>query len=481
MKRSAIIFFLTITLSNAVAQISARRVVITGKIIHASATTPKVFGINFLNPFDKNRKSATVDSLMEFSVEEHMLFTQNMTIAYNNTFINLYVVPGDTVHLQIDAALLDQPNFEWLHISGDHAGISTRLNLLHYSLSKLPYLKYDYSLSTPGMLEMVKKDYERYLTFLKEYTSIHETDSIVIDFFKRDIKYGISNWIADYVDAGSDSASTRAERIALFSDPFFEYANDANFVSMMYPYHLAYYMGWKIETDISIKEAKQSGRDREAMLSGAKLLLKEPSGISRDYMLFSYLSSYINKMPALQDDISSLRDYFTDPVFYHYLERSADRARNVKVQKTVVSNMLYMDNAKVLSISDVDILNFLSKKYPGKIIYLDVYATWCVPCLKEMEFAPLLHQQFAGKDVVFVNLCLQSSEKNWIKLLQQKKLAGENYFLNDDNSKLLMGNFNISGFPTYLLIDSKGKVKTANASRPSEAEKLEREINLLAN
>ncbi|SEW53168.1 hypothetical protein [Chitinophaga arvensicola] len=107
MKRSMLFFFLVVTLTNAVAQISAKRVVVTGKVINAGAGTPKVFGINFLNPFDNSRKSATLDSGMKFSVEENMLFTQNMTIAYNKTFINLYVVPGDSVHLQIDAALLD--------------------------------------------------------------------------------------------------------------------------------------------------------------------------------------------------------------------------------------------------------------------------------------------------------------------------------------------------------------------------------------
>lgn len=136
-----------------------------------------------------------------------MLFAKNITVAYNKTFINLYVAPGDSVHLEIDAALLDQPDFKWSHISGDHAGISTRLNLLHDALSKLPYHRYNYSLSAPEMLATVKKDYERYLEFTKAYTGRHETDPMVVEFFKRDIKFGISNWIADYVDAGSDSVA----------------------------------------------------------------------------------------------------------------------------------------------------------------------------------------------------------------------------------------------------------------------------------
>lgn len=478
MKRNVILLLFALTLNNAIAQISVKRVMVSGRIINSTETTPKVLGINFLNPFDNTRKTAVVDNLMEFSVQENMLFTQNMTISYNNTFINLYVVPGDSIHLEIDAALLSQPNFKWLSISGDHAKISTQLNLLHHYLSKLPYHEYNYSVSVPDMLDAVKKDYKRYLASIDEYTDSLDVDPIVVDFFKRDVRYVISNWISDYVDTGSDSTSTRSERIALFSHPIFEYANDTNFVSMMYPYHLSYYMSWKTVLDSSITAEKKLGRDREAMHLGLEILLKEPSGISRDYMLFSYISSYLNKVPILHDEIPPLRKYFTDITFYHYLEHAADRIRNVKVPKTILSQVQYMHEEKISTLSNVDFLNLLSNKYPGKVIYLDAYATWCAPCLQEMEYAPALHQKFAGKDVVFVNLCLQSSADNWIKLVGQKKLEGENYFLNDDDTKLLMGNFNINGFPAYLLID-KGEVKTPNASRPSELEKLEKEIRTI--
>lgn len=479
MKRNVIFLLLTFTLNNAIAQISAKRVTVAGRIINSTATTPKVLGINFLNPFDNTRKTAMVDSLTEFSVQENMLFTQNMTISYNNTFINLYVVPGDSVHLEIDASLLSQPNFKWLTISGDHAKISMQLNLLHHYLSKLPYQEYNYSLSAQDMLTAIKKDYNRYMASLEEYTHLQDVDPIVINFFKRDVKYTISNWISDYVDAGSDSTSTRSERIALFSHPFFEYANDTNFVSMMYPYHLSYYMSWKTALNSSITAAKQHGRDREALHLGAEMLLKEPIGISRDYMLFSYISSYLNRTSTLYDEMPSLRKYFTDTTLYQYLELAVDRKRNIKVPKTILSQIQYMNKGEISTVENVDFLTLLSKKYPNKVIYLDLYATWCAPCLAEMEYAPALHQKFAGKDVVFVNLCLQSSAENWIKLVGQKKLEGENYFLNDDNTKLLMGNFNISGFPTYMLIDGKGEVKTTSASRPSELEKLKQEIQAI--
>jgi len=461
---------------NLLAQTSIKRVIITGKIINGTSNTPKVLGVNFLNPFNNTRKSAEIDRQMQFAVQENMLFTQNMTIAYNNTFINLYVVPGDSIHLVIDAALLNTPNFKWLTIWGDHAKISTQLNLFHYYLSQIPYHKYSYALSAANMLTEAKKDYSRYLTAINDYAMQYDIDPIVVDFAKRDVKYGLSNWISDYVNEGVDSIVSRSERIKMFKDPFFDFGIDTNFVSTMYPYHLQNYVYWKTGADSLIIKSIQSERYKEALTLGAEIFLKEPSSISRDYLMFNFFATQLKKTPAMKDQLPFMKKYFTDPALYHYLELHSDRIRHVVVKPTALRRMLYLDKAKVSIIKHSDFLKFLSTKYAGKIIYLDIYATWCIPCLNEIKFTPALHQKFSKKDVVFVNLCLQSTAKNWISLVKEKNVHGENFFLDDDESKLLMGNFNIGGFPTYLLIDRKGSVRTANAARPSELERLEKEI-----
>jgi thiol-disulfide isomerase/thioredoxin len=481
MKRNLFIFLLLyFTLNNLYAQTDAKRVVITGKVINHTASTPKVLGVNFLNPFNNTRRSATIDNVMQFKVAEDMIFTQNMTLAYNDSFINLYVVTGDSIHLVIDAALLNAPNFKWLTISGDHAKISTQLNLFHHFLSQLPYQKYNYALPVPDMLAAVKKDYSRYLNAIASYVKENDVDPIVVDFAQRDVKYGLSNWVSDYVQDGSDSIVSKQERISMFKDSFFEFGNDTNFVSMMYPYHLQNYVHWKTGADSAITKAIKAGNFKEGLTLGAEIFLHHPPSVSRDYLMFIFFSSQLKKNPALQNELPLMKKYFTDPTLYHYLEVLTDRIENVVVKSTAVTKMQYIGKGNMITnIKEPDFLKFLSKKYAGKIIYLDVYATWCVPCLNELKYAPALHERFAGKDVVFINLCLQSTAKNWKNLVKEKNIKGENYFLDDDESKLLMGNFNIGGFPTYLLIDRKGTIRTANAARPSELERLAKEIEKL--
>ncbi|MDR1680894.1 MAG: thioredoxin family protein [Prevotellaceae bacterium] len=72
----------------------------------------------------------------------------------------------------------------------------------------------------------------------------------------------------------------------------------------------------------------------------------------------------------------------------------------------------------------------------------------------------------AGKEVVFINLCLDSSSDNWLKTIGKENIEGENYYLDADASKSFMGTYNISGFPTYMLIDRNGLLRSPVA-RPS--------------
>lgn len=470
-----LVYLISFTLNIAVAQPAT--VVLTGKIINSNAGTPKVLGVNFLNPFSKSRKSASFNEQMEFSTEEEMLFTQNMTVSYNDKFINLYVAPGDTVHLTIDAAKLELPDFKWLDITGDHAAISTQLNLCHHYIAGLPYKKYDYNIAVPGMMDSIKNDYQRYLLALNTYAIQHKLDPVVVDFFKRDIKYGISSWVSDYVNEGNDLLSGKVDRIQLFTDPFFEPFNKSNFVSMMYPYHLANYTYWITENDTSITNSIKENNFDKAIQTGTQLILKESPGIVRDYLLFSFISRLTNKHPELLNNTTYVKQYFSQPIYYEYLVKAASRANKTNFAPAVLSQMLYLlPGGKTTTIPKEEILQLLAKKYPKKVIYVDVYATWCSPCLEEMKYTPQVQKYFAGEDVVFVNLCLQSSEKNWKQLVLKKKIKAENYFLNDDDSKLFMGNYNIGGFPTYLLIDKKGQISTTQAPRPSEKENLKKAI-----
>ncbi|WP_162915361.1 TlpA family protein disulfide reductase [Paraflavitalea soli] len=454
-------------------------VTITVSMAHITDSTPTVFTFHFVNPFYKESPQVQLDANGRLLVRGEMIFTQNMTVRYNEVFINLYVSPGDSVHLSIDAALLADKHFGWLSISGDHAQLSEQLNKSHQYIMGLPYKKYDLHVPAPDMLAAFRADYAEKMATFNTYAAVHQLHPVVIDFIQRDYLYGLSNWITDYVMDSLPEAERKA-RINIFRDSIFELHEPANFKSMMFSYHLGWYAKWIAESNGAVRTALREERWKDAIEAAAASLLQEPAGINRDYMFFSFLSGIVAKSPTLLEELPAIRHYFTAPLYYDYFTRSVKRNASLSFSPLAVSGLHKLTaSGQVQRIPPTDVLQFLGKRYRGKVIYLDVYATWCGPCRKEMTYTPALHQAYKKQQVEFVNLCAQDEMPDWKKLIKEKNLPGEHYFLDADASKLFLGNYRITGFPTYWLIDKKGKIVTKLAPRPSDSGKLHQQLDVL--
>lgn len=458
---------------------SSNIVTISAKVINVNDSTPGVFKVNFLNPFNNVSKSAQLDRNGEFSIKGEMMFPQNITIQYNNTFINLYVGGGDSVHMDIDASALHKDNFEWLSFKGDNAKINDQLNKCNIFLSSIPVAKYNYSLAPESIIKLVKKDYQRQLTLLEKYSSENRIDSMVVRWARKTITYNISNWISDYASVDSGTFLERKARIQLFNDPFFDMYNSSNFQTMMYPYHLGNYVDALTRLDPAISRYLNNGEALEAARSALTLLSEEPRGVSRDYMVYSFLTSLSKKYPVFRlDSLAGLPKYFSDTIYYNQLSISVNAAKNNRFKFMLINGISNLNSEGIVNLlPGIDMFDYLKKRYPGKVIYIDVYATWCVPCIREMKYAPQVHQAFKDKDVVFVNLCLQSTQTNWIKLIKKENIKGDNFYFNDDATKLFMGTYNLSGFPKYILVSKKGEISTLYAPKPSEMSRLTNVIN----
>ncbi len=103
----------------------------------------------------------------------------------------------------------------------------------------------------------------------------------------------------------------------------------------------------------------------------------------------------------------------------------------------------------------------------GKYVYIDVWATWCGPCKKEIPYLQKMEQKFHGKNIEFVSISIDnvSKKSTWKQMIADKNMAGTQLFAGDDQS--FVKAYNISGIPRFILIDPQGNIVDANALRPS--------------
>ena len=124
----------------------------------------------------------------------------------------------------------------------------------------------------------------------------------------------------------------------------------------------------------------------------------------------------------------------------------------------------------------------LTKPYLGKVIYVDFWGTWCGPCRGEMPYVAGVKEALSGKDVIFMYFANNSPNETWKNMIKEYGLSGENtvqYNLPAAQQKLLERRLTINSFPTYLIIDKEGNVKTMKAPRPSDKDNLVKAISEL--
>lgn len=103
--------------------------------------------------------------------------------------------------------------------------------------------------------------------------------------------------------------------------------------------------------------------------------------------------------------------------------------------------------------------------FRGKYVYIDLWASWCVPCLKEVPVLQKLEKELKNDKVVFLSISIDAKEDAWKKKMQEKNMHG-NQLWNPENT--LGQTLNVKGIPFFAIYDPEGKLYMHGAPRPSQ-------------
>jgi thiol-disulfide isomerase/thioredoxin len=112
----------------------------------------------------------------------------------------------------------------------------------------------------------------------------------------------------------------------------------------------------------------------------------------------------------------------------------------------------------------------------GKYVYIDVWATWCGPCRREIPSLQKVEEQYQGKNIEFVSLSIDAKKDydKWRKFVEEKKLGGIQLVADNDWNSQFAKDYAIEGIPRFILIDPNGNIVSADAPRPSDAKLIEK-------
>jgi thiol-disulfide isomerase/thioredoxin len=117
--------------------------------------------------------------------------------------------------------------------------------------------------------------------------------------------------------------------------------------------------------------------------------------------------------------------------------------------------------------------------FKGKLVYVDVWATWCGPCKYEIPYLDTLETDYHGKNIVFISYSIDDDHDAWLKFVPEHKLQGVQIIGEKAWESALCKKYKIMGVPTFMLFDTEGKIVTVKMTRPSDKKTREKFDSLL--
>ena len=164
------------------------------------------------------------------------------------------------------------------------------------------------------------------------------------------------------------------------------------------------------------------------------------------------ITSYYNALVKLVEDKNELAKYNS------LYERISSLSKGSSSPNFKYKNM----QGKVVSLNDLK----------GKLVYIDVWATWCGPCKAQIPYLKQLEELYRNKAVEFVSISIDQpkDEEKWKKMVVEKELKGIQLMADNAWKSSLVKDYVIQGIPRFILLDEKGNIISPFAPRPGQYE-----------
>ncbi len=129
---------------------------------------------------------------------------------------------------------------------------------------------------------------------------------------------------------------------------------------------------------------------------------------------------------------------------------SSARAQKTNFSKEALSEKLLATNESQVAFKDI------LKKYKGKTLVIEVWASWCGDCVKAMPKVKEL--QANNPNVSYLFLSADKTAEKWKIGIEKHELKGDHYMMNDGMKGVFGKAIDLDWIPRYIIVDKTGKI-----------------------
>jgi len=121
--------------------------------------------------------------------------------------------------------------------------------------------------------------------------------------------------------------------------------------------------------------------------------------------------------------------------------------------------------AKDFTFESIDGEKISLSSFKGKWVYIDIWATWCNPCVGEIPKLKEIEAKFHGQNIVFVSISVDRTQEPWKKMVAEDEMKGVQLWAGQD--AIIKDFYRVNGIPRFMIIDPETNIYEVSADRPT--------------
>lgn len=435
-----ILYIPVIALVTMVTACTKREMVIKGKVINYQGETISLYKVTDGNLDRVETIQLDADSLFQFKIPGYPsgFYYLGSTDEEKSVFVSMYLKAGQQAEILINHRKIDEvtvPNPECLTYQKRWNSIASNLQQTLISDGR----------DKDKVVAILSNYNEQYQSFLQ---SINTPDAEFNAFMKLAARVSFETiWIRAF---GMSTVEAAAE---MSSHPAFKAIGSHSF----------------------------SSAELLKMNGGARLLGSYPFFIARlteeqlqDYFEFSIniFSNDTLKGQILKDHI--IRRKVSGKDFQKLMERyghclvTAKQQSDIKAYEAEIMKFAEGKPAHDFCYIDIHGKKHALSDYKGKVVLVDVWATWCTPCKAQIPHLEKLMAQYEhNAQMVFMSVSIDKDRARWENYIKEHHMKGILLCADKAFKSQIILDYEISGVPRFMLFDQEGKIVSVNTVRPS--------------
>lgn len=408
--------------------------------------------------YQKTNRSAIIKD-GKFSINHLINEPGIYHLVYNGQRIPLFLRPNDEVEINFDALQVDKTiKFSGSDpISQKYLFLKSRNNPLSRSEKRKAA-----KLVEADFIKQTNQIREKEKTFFAEFQK--KNNSISKDFIlfeDTEIQFNWAQQLNDYKlyhpFYSTDGTYTPSpEFLSYFNE--LELNNDALMISESYRNFLIAHVGQKA-SDLVQKDLMNGGKIQTSLRAFEVVEKEHDAPGVKSFLLYTFFNQHLRSqgINGSEDLYQRFKKGVTNPKYLTEVDEVFQAWKHLKKGAPAPTFQYPDTKGKQVSLNDLK----------GKVVYIDVWATWCGPCKTEIPHLEKLQESFHDQPVAFVSVSIDQNKAAWSKMIKEKNLTGTQLIADKAGNSQICKDYKIQGIPRFILIDQAGNIVNAQEDRPS--------------